>query len=134
MQLLLVYYLADIDRTDLKVTVAACKARVIVDKCSDSSQTDPITRICVYLTVTMSLLYFATTCTMFVWKLRQHRRLPYEQFQMESVFYRLQVTNPILHCALCSVCSACPWHFCLCDTVAMCVCSQMVEAILPFRM
>ena len=51
--------------------------------------------------VGMALLYFIATCALIFWKLNRHKKMPYRQIQVGTVFFRLQVRSAGLIGRLC---------------------------------
>lgn len=62
---------------------------------------DLLTRITVGTMVGMALLYFVATCALIFWKLNRHKKMPYRQIQLGTVFFQLQVSSAVLTGQLC---------------------------------
>ena len=77
--------------------VLASQRGVIFDSCGP----DLFTRVTVGTMVGIALLYFAATCALLLWKLNRHKRMPYRQTQVGTVFFRLQVSSQDLTGQLC---------------------------------
>jgi len=56
-----------------------------------SCHSDRTTKISIDMMVAVAIVYFAVTCYILMYKLRQYKRLPYADIQVALVFYRLQV-------------------------------------------
>lgn len=67
--------------------VALCESGGSVKNC----RADRATKISIDMMVAVAILYFTLTCGILTKKLRQYKKMPYEQIQVAVVFYRLQV-------------------------------------------
>lgn len=68
-------------------TELVCLSGVVVPSCLPSKETTTA----IYCTSAMGIVYFAVTCYILLYKLREFRKLPYAEVQVAVVFYRLQV-------------------------------------------
>ncbi|KAA6426189.1 MAG: hypothetical protein FRX49_04041 [Trebouxia sp. A1-2] len=66
---------------------ALCKAGGVLSNC----RSDQATQISIDLMAAMSILYFALTSYILMYKLRQYKTQPYAEIQVAVVFYRLQL-------------------------------------------
>lgn len=79
-------------RRQAEGAVLASQRGLIFDSCGP----DLFTRVTVGTMVGIALLYFAATCALLLWKLNRHKRMPYRQTQVGTVFFRLQVSSQAL--------------------------------------
>ncbi|DBA97089.1 hypothetical protein WJX77_003952 [Trebouxia sp. C0004] len=71
----------------IETVVQLCKTGGALPEC----RADRTTKISIDMIVVVAILYFALTCYILMYKLRQYMKQPYEEIQVAVVFYRLQL-------------------------------------------